>query len=135
VFVGEVVESDVGGERGLFKFRVERFWKGVRAEYITISSKRGLCSLSFRVGEKWLVYAFDDELWTDTCMRTRPLNRVADDLKALGKGKVFKKSAARLDAPPPNNGMHPTALSLALIKVVRYSSSCRLCRAAGDAGR
>jgi len=34
-----------------------------------------------------------------------------------------------------NNGMHPTALSLAFIKVVRYPSGRRLRRAAGDAWR
>lgn len=116
VFVGEVVESDVGGRRGLFKFRVERFWKGVKAEYITISSQREMCSLFFRVGEKWLVYAFGDELWTDTCMRTRPLESVSKDLKALGKGKVLKKSVARLGAPPSDNGMHPNANSAAFMR-------------------
>jgi hypothetical protein len=109
VFVGEVVEANVGGERGLFRFRVERSWKGVKEQFVSISSQRGLCSLSFGVGERWLVYAYGDEMLTDFCMRTVRLENAAEDLKALGRGKVFK------NPPPSNNGMHPTRISTPLI--------------------
>ena len=109
VFVGEVVEANVGGVRGLFKFRVERFCKGVKERFVTISSQRGLCSLSFGVGERWLIYAYGDELLTDFCMRTARVGNVAEDMKALGKGKVFK------NPPPSNNGMHPTRIGVSLM--------------------
>ena len=97
VFVGEVVEAGVGGSSSRYKFRVERYWKGVREEYIIISVGYGLCARPFTVGQKWLVYAFDYEkegLTSDVCTRTKRLTVADDDLKALGKGKTIKKPDA-----------------------------------------
>ncbi len=94
VFAGEVVEAGVGGSSNRYKFRVERYWKGVKEEYVVISVGYGLCAGPFAVGQKWLIYAFEDEregLMSDVCTRTTPLAQAADDLKALGKGKPVKK--------------------------------------------
>jgi hypothetical protein len=98
VFAGEVVEAGVGGSSNRYKFRVERYWKGVKEEFVVISVGYGLCARPFAVGQKWLVYAFEDEregLMSDVCTRTMPLAEAADDLKALGKGKAVKKSVAK----------------------------------------
>ncbi len=94
VFIGEVVEARVGGRNSAFKFRVERYWKGVREEFVVVSGAYGTCSVPFAVGQKWLVYAYDGEregLMCDICTRTRPLAEAGDDLKALGKGKPVIK--------------------------------------------
>ena len=90
----------------------------------------GTCSREFRVGERYLVYAFegDSELESNTCKRTVAVSEAAEDLKALGKGKVIRKVAARRGAPQPNNGMHPTA-DTTLVML------CQTRGAAGDAWR
>lgn len=95
VFVGEVVEvkEGVSGEPNLVKFRVERYWKGVKGEFITISSPGGLCGFVFRVNQKWLIYSYDKDLWTDSCHRTTQLMYAAEDLRELGKAKIPKTTA------------------------------------------
>lgn len=94
VFVGTVVEANVGGRNGLFRFRVERKWKGASAEFMTVSSGRGTCASLFRVGETYLVYALeeDSELESNVCMRTALLRDADKDLKALGHGKVLRSN-------------------------------------------
>ncbi len=47
------------------------------------------CEYPFKVGERYLVYAYGDEneLGTSTCTRTRKLKKAKEDLKALGEGR------------------------------------------------
>jgi hypothetical protein len=94
VFVGEVVEIKRGvhGEPTLIKFKVERYWKGVKEEFITISSLGGLCGFNFSENERWLIYAYayGSGLQTDICQRTTKIMSATEDLKALGKAKVPK---------------------------------------------
>ena len=89
VFVGEVVEitDGEGGDPYLIKFRVGSYWKGAKDQFVTISSPGGLCGISFKVGQRWLVYAYGQDLWTDACHRTKPLASAGEDLHALGKPK------------------------------------------------
>lgn len=97
VFVGEVVEAGVGGKSSSYKFRVERYWKGERDELIVVSGAYGTCSVPFAIGQRWLVYAYDDErggLMCDICTRTTPLADADSDLKALGKSKPVKRPKA-----------------------------------------
>jgi len=95
VFVGEVIEvkGGVNNEPYLVKFNVEGYWKGVKEPSITILSPGGLCGIIFSVNQKWLVYAYGDELWTDTCRRTTQLMNAAEDLQALGKAKTPKTAS------------------------------------------
>ena len=114
VFVGQAVEieqreyraDEPGGER-LFpyaiKFKVERYWKGVKASEIVVSSDQGLlpCHLGrFVVGERYLVYAHGKHLLaTLNCDRSRPAGDAAEDLRKLGKWK----GSFTPDAPPDNS--------------------------------
>jgi hypothetical protein len=117
VFTGEIVQvvPVEHSTRYLIKFKVEKFWKGVGGEFITVTSLGGLCGIPFSVGEGWLVYAYDKDLWTDNCSRTKRVENASEDLRALGRGKRPKIKSNGVGAVPPNNGMHPTANSVALI--------------------
>ncbi len=113
VFVGEVIEVSVSKETPkddpefafAVKFRVETFWKGIKSSEIVVSSSQGIvpCGGKFRVGEKWLVYAYGKYLQADICTRTALLTNAKEDLKALGQGKLPKGSAEFRLAPVPNS--------------------------------
>ena len=91
VFVGEVVEIKAGekGNSRLIKFGVKKHWKGVKGNFIIVSSPGGLCGFIFELGQEWLVYAYDD-LYTDSCRRTVMLRFAAAELQLLGKAKELK---------------------------------------------
>ena len=118
VFTGEIVEIAPIPQGGsyLIKFKVMKFWKGVKEEFVTVQSPGGLCGIPFNVGEAWLVYAYGRELWTDNCRRTKKAENAAEDLQALGRGKLPKTKSIAVEAAPPNKGMHPTAYSVVLIR-------------------
>ena len=113
VFVGQVVEIDQreyredepDGEQLVpyaVKFRVESYWKGVKASEIVVLSDQGLlpCHLGrFVVGERYLVYAHGEHLLaTLNCDRSRPVDAAAEDLRKLGK----PKGSFAPHAPPDN---------------------------------
>src|SRR5262245_48579080 len=54
VFSGEV--SSVSREK--IEFKVEKFWKGPRADRISIEYEQSTCAYKFAVGKKYLVYAY-----------------------------------------------------------------------------
>lgn len=99
VFIGEVVEIGRNEKPEwaavAVKFKVERYWKGVKEEFITVvgaPATAGACGLPVKMGEKYLIYAFkmdEDQLSTDFCA-SRRLELAKDDLAFLGKGKVLK---------------------------------------------
>ncbi len=106
VFSGQVVELD----DSIVKFRVERLWKGEPAEEIVLVNtgmgKAGggeriisTCAYNFRLGEKYLVYAYGSEgkLQTHKCTRTAVLEGAAEDvgmLENLGPKRKAKASPA-----------------------------------------
>jgi hypothetical protein len=75
------------------KFRVEKSWKGNSSEITVVSDNgKGPCGqVTFKIGEKYLVYAFGKNLRVTTYVgnRSRPLNGVSND--------VWKKELAELD--------------------------------------
>jgi hypothetical protein len=84
VFLGEAIEQTAvdalhgDGFRTTTTFKVERQWKGPRAERIevrTCSGSGGPCSepFKFRVGMKYVVFAFDRPFKTTGCNLTRTL--------------------------------------------------------------
>lgn len=99
VFIGEVVEIGRNDKPEwaavAVKFKVERYWKGVKEEFITVvgaPATAGACGLPVEMGEKYLIYAFkmdEDRLETSFC-DSRRLELAKDDLAFLGKGKVLK---------------------------------------------
>ena len=105
VFFGELVEiaqSDVGDQR-VVKFKVEKYWKGINGESVSIMTTAVYpCGYNFRVGEKYLIYAGEE----NSRLKTAPCRILAegvagDNLKKLGKGKIPKPSMSLpLNAPP-----------------------------------
>lgn len=99
VFIGEVVEIGSNDKPEwatvAVKFKIERYWKGVKEELITVvgaPTTAGACGLPVKMGEKYLIYAFkmdEDQFQSDFCA-SRRLELAADDLAFLGKGKVLK---------------------------------------------
>jgi hypothetical protein len=97
VFIGQVIEVNEKTpippklKDAVFygvKFRVEKAWKGARGREITLLSDMGLLSCAhwankFRVGEKYLVYAYDKELFDFGCSRSVHLQYASDDIKRL----------------------------------------------------
>jgi hypothetical protein len=86
VFSGEVISRDF--KTAKVEFKVEKVWKGLGAKRIALKYIGSDCTYPFVVGKKYLVYAFGKEiLETNTCTRTKELDKAADDLKELGEGK------------------------------------------------
>jgi hypothetical protein len=78
---------------------VEKLWKGVLPEEISIVTGRGNgdCGYRFEVGGSYLVYAYgsdESSLSTNICQRTAKLSVAQADLKVLGRGKVRWKENA-----------------------------------------
>jgi hypothetical protein len=94
VFSGEVLEMKNGGNYMEARLRVERSWKGVEAEQVSVSADNTVESPHYRVGEKYLVFAGvrEGKLFTGNCSRTKRLEYAEEDLKQLGEGKSHNKA-------------------------------------------
>lgn len=88
VFSGEVLEMKNGRNYLEVRFRVERSWKGVKAEEVSVSTDSTVESPHYRVGQKYLVFAGfrDGKLFTGNCSRTKKLEYALEDLQQLGEG-------------------------------------------------
>ena len=111
VFFGELVEivQDLGSTR-VVKFKVEKYWKGIKGESITVITTGVVpCGYNFRVGEKYLIYAGREngQLETAPC-RILHVDAAEDDLRMLGRGKAPKRSLF-LPPAPPNKALQLTA--------------------------
>ena len=98
VFVGEVVEIGRNDKSEWatvsVKFKVERYWKGEKEQYVTVvgaPSAAGACGLPVELGKKYLIYAFKSEgqLETSFCV-SRSLENATEDLTIIGRGKELK---------------------------------------------
>ncbi|HYX72024.1 MAG TPA: hypothetical protein VE732_04580 [Nitrososphaera sp.] len=122
VFFGELVkiaQSDVTSQR-VVKFKVEKYWKGVNGESASVMTTAVYpCGYNFRVGEKYLIYAGEDngQLETAPC-RILARDVAGENLKKLGKGKIPKPGGSLSFDAPPNNSLNPTRLSIAFINLV-----------------
>jgi hypothetical protein len=86
VFSGEFIGVDRDREKR--EFKVEKIWKGPVAKRLSTRYELSDCTYLFVVGKKYLVYAYGKEiLETNTCTRTKELDKASDDLKELGKGE------------------------------------------------
>ena len=94
VFSGEVLEIRSGVNFLQARFRVERSWKGVEAEQVSVLTENTAESSHYRVGEKYLVFAGirDGKLFTGNCSRTKRLENAEEDLKQLGEGRSHSKA-------------------------------------------
>ncbi len=86
-------------ETKIVKFQVERWWKDkVPADIFLVTDEtrnadgtasHSSCDYNFKEGESYLVFAYgkENELRTNSCSRTQPLNQADEYLKILGEGK------------------------------------------------
>lgn len=96
VFAGKVTDLVYLGHKGYVTIEVDEIWKGVSERSVTIlDDTEGGCSVNFRTGENYLVYASrtsgifgEPVLGTYLCQGTRNLNHtfVFDDPEVLGAG-------------------------------------------------
>lgn len=100
VFVGEVINVKTEGDKKIVEFKVKKYWKGVAEPKIKVDVYESMrFQFPYDVGKTFLVFAKDDEnngLWDQKCSRSKNMNGsssdLEDDLKALGKGKIFIES-------------------------------------------
>ena len=94
IFSGEVLEIRSGVNFLQARFSVERSWKGVEAEQVSVLTENTAESPHYRVGENYLVFAGirDGKLFTCNCSRTKRLEYAEEDLKQLGEGKGHSKA-------------------------------------------
>ena len=96
VFSGEVLEIRNDGNYLAARFRVERSWKGVAAEEVSVITVDTAESPHYRIGEKYLVFAGirDGKWFTGNCSRTKRLESAQEDLQQLGEGKGGGKESS-----------------------------------------
>jgi hypothetical protein len=100
VFFGEVLdvkgttkwEQEDGVTQYAVRFRIERYWKGVKGSETTVHTDLHGCGPNLKVGHKYLVYAVGKGRETG-CTRTRPIAEADEDLRALGAGKSLNQSS------------------------------------------
>ena len=87
VFIGRVAKN----KRGEITFLVERYWKGpdTRRVVVYTSTSEASCGVSYRVGKKYLVFAYNlrGELRTDLCSHLSATKYKDVYLKKLGTGE------------------------------------------------
>jgi hypothetical protein len=89
VFSGEVLEIRSGVTFLEARLRIERSWKGVEEEQVSVLTENTAESTHYRVGEKYLVFAGirNGKLFTGNCSRTKRLDDAEGDLNQLGEGR------------------------------------------------
>lgn len=97
VFSGEVLETKSGTNFLEARFRVDRFWKGISSEEVSVSTDATAESPHYRVGETYLVFAGlqQGKLFTGICSRTKKLEYAQSDLEQLGEGQRPKNAKER----------------------------------------
>jgi len=110
VFVGQAIEvtepTEAERQKNYYgvgvKFRVERYWKGVKTqEIVVVHTRFWCCHPALNPGKRYLVYAIGKNLETG-CTRTVPIERAEEDLRVLGPGKSFEPSATDTQKSPSN---------------------------------
>ena len=101
VFAGEVVTIGSNDKdefaRVAIKFKIDRYWKGIKEPFITVVSAPGICcqcGLPVQVGHKYLIYAFKTDkgqIETSLCA-SAPMEseRSQEELRVLGTAKLLK---------------------------------------------
>lgn len=98
VFTGTVTEIDTVDMHLVVSFRALEIFKGIEPATLVVRTHihSATCGYpGFRVGEDFLVYAFEREeggLFTHLCTRTAPVENAGEDLtwlRSLGSGSVY----------------------------------------------
>ena len=93
VFVGKVLSIREEGDKKIFEFKIEKYWKGIKTKKVEVDVyETPRYQAWYEVGKKYLVYARDDDgkLVDGRCSRSREIGDdfIRNDLKKLGKGKT-----------------------------------------------
>ena len=98
VFVAKVTAIENGESGRMVTMEISTTWKGTTDKVVTLQTGfgGGDCGYVFAVGKSYLVYGHQGKLQdgspgpltTNICTRTRPLERAAGDIKALGPAKM-----------------------------------------------
>ena len=87
VFVGEVIGLDNGKPDAIVTFRADKIWRGEKRETVAVKTNNQgkACGFVFTKGERYLVYAYNENgaLRTSICTRTIPAGYAVDDLERL----------------------------------------------------
>lgn len=95
VFIGTVKKAREDGDRKIFEFKVEKYWKGVEESSVTVTvHENPRFEAQFAEGGRFLVFAKSDEqggLVDGRCSRSKDLDKFAEgaeeDLRKLGPAK------------------------------------------------
>ncbi len=89
VFMGEVLHVRTEQTGSAVEFKVDRAWKGVSTENITVvtADSGASCGYNFEEGKEYLVYGLGkDPTSVSLCSRTTLVKEAYADLSALGSG-------------------------------------------------
>ncbi len=115
VFRGEVISksgrhAQCDPSRAFFResvveFKVDTVWKGEINEttYVTTNYHEETCGYPFKIGEKYIVYAYerDGELSVSLCSRTGPAPDAQEDLEFLDEGWTPESGSSDATQPTP----------------------------------
>ena len=113
--VSPVSYAPAGSEVLVVRVAVEQWWKGSGEFEVVLQTavirrpdgtvRRYSSDFRFRVGERYLVYAYGpaEQLRTDDCRRTAALEKAEEDLRWLGAGRLPDRTAAFSMRPQPNS--------------------------------
>jgi len=128
VFFGELLEIIATDNRSprVVKFKIEKYWKGKIEEIMSVKTTAvAPCGYNFGVGEKYLVYAGEENGQLETAPCRILVEEVAgDDLKKLKKGKVPKSKTSFLFDVPPNKSMDVSGKQRPFYEVAWFLSGC-----------
>ena len=112
VFLGRVVQvrrdaSDINEGHLFATIEVERTWKGGIGQRVTVQTapNSAMCGFYFQEGERYIVYAAEQEgaLTTNICTRSKAAQQAEEDLAALGTGEPPEEARIRRRCGGPTN--------------------------------
>jgi hypothetical protein len=135
VFSGKVTSIAVTDFQKRVTIEVAKTWKGTEAGTVVVTTAResAACGNGYTVGQEWLVYAYGKEqLSTNLCTRSQPLQNAQEDLKELGPGKAAVAPSANNTSTTPSTSGNasgattwlarafvPVALAIFALKLMR----------------
>ncbi len=92
IFAGKVLSVRTDGDEKIFKFRVEKYWKGAVGKTVEVRYYETMRYQAWlEVGKRYLVYAKggnSGNLSDGRCSWTKNYSDASTDLHKLGKGKL-----------------------------------------------
>jgi hypothetical protein len=113
-----VNQGDRGFSQRLVQFSLEQAFRGIAGKEVQVLTGLGSgdCGYGFRIGEKYLVYAFrttDNKLSTSICTRTRPFSEAQEDIDYIRgistapRGSIIFGEVTRVNRNSPDERFTP----------------------------